>query len=69
MGVAMKKNVPRLHRWKRVQIEMVSMGGVDQAVCRRDYRVIRKDRKFQNHLVYLCITVSANAEDPVFPLI
>ena len=69
MRVAVEENVSRLERRELVHMKVMAMSSVDQAVCRRDYRVIREDRKFQNHLVYLRITVSADAEDPVFPLI
>lgn len=69
MRMAVEENVSRLERRELVHMKVMAMSSVDQAVCRRKYRVIRKDRKLQHHLVNLRIAVSADTEDFRFPLI
>ena len=67
--VAVEENVSRLERRELVHMKVMAMSSVDQAVCRRKYRVIRKDRELQHHLVYFRITVSTHTENILLMLI
>ena len=67
--MTVKKDIAMVQGWEGFQIMVVTVCSIDQSVVDCQYAVICQDGKFQHHLIYFCITVSANAEEPVFDFI
>ena len=61
MGMAVYEDIAFLHRRKIVLIENVSVGGIKSLSLHRKKGIICQNGEFQNHLIYLRITVSPNS--------